>query len=95
MFVVELYEEEDKAKAKNVGKHILHCTFGGSSHYGLCDLGTAVNVVPYELYMEIQDELEPAFGNTDMLIIPLGYLCDKLKILLFVLLHICFPLTLH
>jgi hypothetical protein len=41
-----------------VGKPILPCTFGGSSYYGLCDIGTAVNVIPYRFYFGIQDELE-------------------------------------
>jgi hypothetical protein len=49
-----------KVKAKNVGKPILPCKFGGSSsHYGLCDLETAINVIIYEFYMEIQNELHP------------------------------------
>ena len=32
---------QGKVKATNIGKPILPCTFGGSSHYGLCNLGTA------------------------------------------------------
>jgi hypothetical protein len=77
--VVELDTEtstyvQGKVKAKNIGKPILPCTFGGTSHYGLCDLGTVVNVIPYEFYMDIQDELEPAeLENTDMTIM----LADK------------------
>jgi hypothetical protein len=34
-----------KVKARNIGKHILPCTFRGSSHYGLCDFDTAINVI--------------------------------------------------
>jgi hypothetical protein len=72
--VVDLYEEDSsyftsKVKSTNVGKPILHFTFGGSSHYGLCDLGIVVNVIPYEFYMEIQDELEPTiFEDSNMTI---------------------------
>jgi hypothetical protein len=55
-----------KVKSKNVGKPILPCTFGESSHYGLSYLGTIVNAIPYEFCMEIQDKLEPdKFGDTD------------------------------
>jgi hypothetical protein len=32
---------------KIVSKHVLPCTFGGSSYYGLCEIGTTVNVIPY------------------------------------------------
>jgi hypothetical protein len=47
--VVELDSEasqfvEAMIKAKNVGKHVLSCTFGGSSYYGLCDIGSTINV---------------------------------------------------
>ena len=61
--VVELDSEalqfvEGMVKAKNVGKPVLPCTFGGSSYYGLCDIGTTVNVIPYRFYFSIQDELE-------------------------------------
>jgi hypothetical protein len=77
--VVELDTEtstyvQGKVKAKKVGKPILPCSFGGTSFYGLCDLGTGVNVIPYEFYLDIQDELEPAsLENTDMTIM----LADK------------------
>jgi hypothetical protein len=88
--VVELDTEtstyvQGKVKAKSVGKTILPCTFGGTSYYGLCDLGTAVNVIPYEFYLDIQDELESAeLENTDMTImladktlrIPMGVIKD-------------------
>jgi hypothetical protein len=33
-------------KDTNVGTPVLPCTFGGSSYYGLCDIETAVNVIP-------------------------------------------------
>jgi hypothetical protein len=38
---------EGMVKAKCVGKTVLPCTFGGSSYYGLCEIGTTVNVIPY------------------------------------------------
>ena len=77
--VVELDTEasqfvKGKVKTKNVGKPILPCTLCESSYYGLCDIGTAVNVIPYEFYLDIQDELEPVeLLNTDMTIM----LADK------------------
>jgi hypothetical protein len=63
--VVELESEasqfvEGMVKGKNVGKPVLPCTFGGSSYYGLCDIRTTVNVIPYRFYFSIQDELEHA-----------------------------------
>jgi hypothetical protein len=45
-------------KTKNVGKRVVPCTFGGSSYYGLCDIGTCNNVIPYRFYLSIQDKLE-------------------------------------
>ena len=61
-------------KAKNVGKPVLPCTFCGSSYYGLCDIGTAINVIPYRFYFSIQDELEHSqLEDTNMTIM----LADK------------------
>jgi hypothetical protein len=66
---------KDKVKAKNVDKPILPCTFGESSYYGLCDIKTAVNVTPFEFYLDMQDELELAeLLNTDMTVM----LADKI-----------------
>jgi hypothetical protein len=53
--VVELDSEalqfvEGMVKTKNVGKRVVPCTFGGSSYYGLCDIGTCNNVIPYRFY---------------------------------------------
>jgi hypothetical protein len=61
--IVELDSEasqfvEGMVKAKGVGKPVLPCTSGGSSYYGLCDIGTSINVIPYRFYFGIQDELE-------------------------------------
>jgi hypothetical protein len=59
----------DKVKAKIVGKHILPFSFGGTSHYGLCDIGTGINVIPYTLYNHIKEEFELAdSATTDMTI---------------------------
>lgn len=72
--IVELDEEtsvlvEGKTKVNNVGKPILPCIFKETSHYGLCDLGTEVNVISYDFYLEIKEEIEPAtIGNTDITI---------------------------
>jgi hypothetical protein len=57
---VKLPKIEGNVKTKNVGKRILPCNFGESSYYGLCGIGTDVNVIPYEFYVDIQDELVPA-----------------------------------
>ena len=51
--VVELDAEtsilvEGKVKVRDVGKPILPCIFKETSHYGLCDLGTAANVISYD-----------------------------------------------
>lgn len=45
---------EGMVKAKNVCKPVLPCTFSGSSYYGLCDIGTTVNVIPYRFYFSIK-----------------------------------------
>ena len=63
--IVELDEEtsilvEGKTKVKDVGKPILPCIFKETSHYGLCDLGTKVNVISYDFYLEIKEEIAPA-----------------------------------
>jgi hypothetical protein len=49
---------EGMVKAKGAGKPVLPCTFCESSYYGLRDIGTAINVIPYRFYFGIQDELE-------------------------------------
>jgi hypothetical protein len=60
---------EGMVKAKNVGKPVMPCTFGGSSYYGLCDIGTVVNVIPYRFHFSIEDELEHAkLEDTNMTI---------------------------
>ena len=72
--IVELDTEtsvlvEGKVKVRDVGKPILPCIFKETSHYGLCDLGTAVNVISYDFYLEIKEEIELAtIENTDMTI---------------------------
>ena len=38
-------------------KPILPCSFGGTSYYGLCDIGFSINVIPYISYGEIHDEI--------------------------------------
>ena len=42
---------EGKTKVKYVGKLIHPCIFKETSHYGLCDLGTKVNVISYDFYV--------------------------------------------
>ena len=65
---------QGKVKDKIVGKPIIPFSFGGTSHYGLCDIGTRINVIPYTLYEKIKDELElDDYVPTDMTIM----LADK------------------
>ena len=57
--IVELDKEtsvlvEGKTKVKDVGKPILPYIFKETSHYDLCDLGTKVNVISYDFYLEIK-----------------------------------------
>ena len=68
-----------------MGKPILPCIFKETSHYSLCDLGTKVNVISYDFYLEIKEEIEPAIiENTDITImlanknlrIPMGVVED-------------------
>ena len=68
-----------------MGKSILPCIFKETWHYGLCDLGTEVNVISYDFYLEIKEEVVPAtIENTDMTImlanktlrIPMGVVED-------------------
>lgn len=76
---------EGMVKATCAGKPVLPCTFGGSSYYGLCDIGTAINVIPHRIYFSIQDELEHSqLEDTDMTImladktlrVPMGVIKD-------------------
>ena len=58
--VVELDREtsvwvEGKVKVRDVRKFILPYIFKETSHYGLCNLGTAINVISYNFYLEIQE----------------------------------------
>ena len=77
--VVELDKEtsvlvEGKVKIRDVGKPILPCIFKETSHYGLCDLFTAINVISYDFCLENKEEIEPdTIENTDMTIM----LADK------------------
>ena len=52
-----------------MGKPILPCIFKETSHYDLCNLGIEVNVISYDFYLEIKEEIEPAtIENNDMTI---------------------------
>ena len=46
-----------KTEGRSFGRPVLPCSFGGTSYYGLCDLGSSINVIPYELYLEIKNEI--------------------------------------
>lgn len=44
-------------KAKDMGKPVLPCSFQGTSYYGLCDVGSSTNVIPYTLYERIHNDI--------------------------------------
>ena len=46
-----------KTEGRSFGGPVLPCSFGGTSYYGLCDLGSSINVIPYELYLKIKNEI--------------------------------------
>ena len=45
-----------KTEGRSFGRPVLPCSFGGTSYYGLCDLGSSINVIPYELYPKIKNK---------------------------------------
>ena len=56
-------------KGKNVGKQMLSCSFGRKAYFGLCDPGSPVNIIPYSLYANIYDEIDPCILEpTDVII---------------------------
>ena len=60
--IVKIERDETRLVTGNVqnrgyGKPVLPCYFGGSSYYGLCDIGSSINVIPYELYLQIKSEI--------------------------------------
>jgi hypothetical protein len=59
---------DGKVKSKDVGKPLLPCSFGGVSYYGLCDAGSAINVIPYTFYQEIGHDISPKLINADITI---------------------------
>jgi hypothetical protein len=60
---------EGKVESKDVGRPMLPCSFGGVSYYGLCDLRSAINVIPYSFYEEIRGDISPSeLQTTDMTI---------------------------
>ena len=68
-----------------MGKPTLPWSFGEVSYYGLCDLGSAINVIPYSLYEQIRKYINSSkLETTDMTIMladrtlrtPLGILKD-------------------
>jgi hypothetical protein len=44
-------------KAADTGKPVVPCSFGSTSYYGLCDIGSSINVIPYTLYTKLHDEI--------------------------------------
>lgn len=46
-------------KAKDTGKRVLPCSFGGTSYYGLCDVGSSINVIPYTFFERIHNAICP------------------------------------
>ena len=44
-------------KAADTGKQVVPCSFGSTSYFGLCDIGSSINVIPYTLYTKLHDEI--------------------------------------
>ena len=56
-------------KSREYGKPLLPCSFGETSYYGLCDLGSTINLISNTFYHKILDEIAPAtIYNTDKII---------------------------
>lgn len=56
-------------EGRNAGKPVLSCSFGSTSYFGLCDLGSSINIIPYSLYAKIFNDISPsAFEKTDIVI---------------------------
>lgn len=77
-------------KTTDTGKPVVPCSFGRTSYYGLCDMGSSINVIPYTLYIKLRDEIYSCdLQSTDMevkladgsLRIPYGILPDVYVIL--------------
>jgi hypothetical protein len=60
----EVYLCDDATKVINgntarVGKPIISCAIGTSSYHGLCDISASISIIPYTLYLEIKDDIDP------------------------------------
>jgi hypothetical protein len=57
--ITKLNEEATKAvtgktEGRGFGRPVLPCSFERTYYYGLCNLVSSINVIPYELYLEIK-----------------------------------------
>jgi hypothetical protein len=70
--IKELYEENPqevylcddatkviKGNTTRFGNPIISCAIGTPSYHGLCDIGASISVIPYILYLEIKDDIDP------------------------------------
>src|SRR3954462_8782752 len=48
-----------KNKGLISGTHVVSLKIGDHNYYGLCDLGSSVNAIPFSLYQEIMHEIQP------------------------------------
>ena len=44
-------------KATHTCKLVVPCSAGSTSYYGICDMGSSINVIPYTLYVKIRHEI--------------------------------------
>ena len=44
-------------ECSDIGKPVVPCSFGITSDYGMSDMGSSINVIPYTLYAKLRDEI--------------------------------------
>ena len=44
-------------KAADISKPIVPCSFGSTSYFGFCDIGSSINVIRYTLYTKLHHEI--------------------------------------
>jgi hypothetical protein len=48
-----------KGKTSRCGKPIISVAIGTSCYHGLCDLGASISAIPYSLYLEVKNDIDP------------------------------------
>ena len=52
-------DEKDKHRPI-VGMHVVSVKIGDHCYHGLCDIGASMSAIPFSLYQEIMNDIEPA-----------------------------------